>query len=157
MPLSPDLLSQSRTRLVFVAAAFMVGYLAVSLRLADLTLLQGAAGEDAVLAAAGEDARRADIVDRNGALVATSLRMASVYADATLVDDAPALAARLARILPGEDRAALEEKLSSGRRFVWIARDVTPRQQYEINALGAPALDFREESRRIYPPGALLS
>lgn len=143
------LLGLSRARAVVLAAFFMIGYLAVCLRLADLTLFQSPAAPGRAPAAARP--LRAEILDRNGLLLATSLKMASVYADATLVDDPAGLAAALARILPGEKKADLQKKLSSGKKFVWLRRDVTPRQEYAINALGSPALNFRAEDRRIYP------
>src|SRR5207253_298533 len=43
------------------------------------------------------------------------------------------------------------------KQFIWIQRDVTPKQQYAINALGNPALGFQEEGRRIYPDGGLTA
>lgn len=154
------LLAQARGRMALAAGIFMIGYLAVVLRLVDLTLLQGrpeievAAEEERAVEPLAAPLR-ADIVDRNGMLLATSLKVASVYADATLVEDAGKLADALARILPGQDRKELLKKLSSGKKFVWIQRDVTPRQQYDINALGNPALNFRAEDKRIYPAGSL--
>lgn len=152
-------LPQAKARLTFVVLAFMLGYFAVCLRLVDLTLLQSRP----VPEAAQQDVKplgrplRADIVDRNGALVATSLKMASVYADATLAENPARLAHALAAILPGESEKSLLEKLSSDKKFIWLRRDVTPQQEYAINALGSPALNFQEEERRIYPDGPLAS
>lgn len=153
-------LALSKTRLTLTAGIFMLGYFAVAVRLVDLTLLQP---NHAGNAPAPADVRsldhplRADILDRNGEIMATSLTVASVYADATLVDDPAALAEKLSRILPSESRSSLQEKLASGKKFVWLKRDVMPKQEYAINALGAPALNFQEEGRRIYPGGGLAS
>lgn len=153
------LLGQAKLRLAIVAGVFLLGYLAVSLRLADLTLLRDidppAATADAARKAPA--ALRGTITDRNGELMATSLRMASVYADATLVADAGKLARDLARILPEEREKDLLAKLSSSRKFVWIARNITPRQVQAINLLGDPALGFQDEQRRIYPHGRLTA
>lgn len=154
------LLGQSKARLFVVVAVFMIGYLAISLRLIDLTLLRQSAEDTAqqsTLSTKTAQNLRGTIKDRNGELMATSLRMASVYADATLITDPKAVSQDLAALLPDENAAEIAEKLSSKRRFVWIARNITPRQQYAINALGHPGISFKEESKRIYPHGRLTS
>src|SRR5690606_38411847 len=46
-------------------------------------------------------------------------------------------------------------RLASGKSFVWLKRNLTPRQQYEINRLGLPGLMFQDEERRLYPLGPL--
>ena len=68
---------------------------------------------------------------------------------------APAI--RLATALPGINVKAIEKKLRSDRGFVWLNRHLTPRQQYAVNHLGIPALNFQHEARRIYPLGSLAS
>ncbi len=154
-------LDQARARLVLFAMVLMMGYLAIGLRMVDLTLLRHAGNKAET--AGSEDIKpldrplRGTIIDRNGRLMATSLKMASVYADATLVDAPEKLAKSLADILPEQNYAGLLGKLSSGKRFIWIQRDVTPKQEYAINALGNPALGFQEEDRRIYPNANLAA
>ena len=156
-----QVLDQARTRLIWVVMVLMMGYLAISLRLMDLTLLHNPKNAEALT---GKDdikplgkPLRGSILDRNGMLMATSLKMASVYADATLVDDPKTLAKSLAEILPEQKYSDLLQKLSSDKRFIWVQRDVTPKQEYAINALGNPALSFQEEDRRIYPNGNLTA
>jgi cell division protein FtsI (penicillin-binding protein 3) len=158
------LLGQSKARLFVVIAVFLIGYMAISLRLIDLTLLRQTAAEkmaenadSPVKPAAVTQNLRGTIKDRNGELMATSLSMASVYADALLVENPKDVAAELAALLPDEKESDIAEKLASKRRFVWIARNITPRQQYAINALGHPGIGFKEESKRIYPHGRLTS
>lgn len=100
---------------------------------------------------------RADIVDRNGILMATSLNTASLYANPRLVIDPEQAALRLSTALPGIDIKATEKKLRSDRGFIWLRRHLTPRQQYAVNRLGIPALNFQREARRMYPLGPLAS
>ncbi len=154
-------LQQARGRLIFVMGVLLLGYLAVSLRLIDLTLLRQppdmSAKETSAAILANDKPLRATITDRNGELIATSLRMASVYADTTLIDNPKKLAGQLAKILPGQNEAAILKKLSSGKKFTWIERNITPRQEYAINALGQPGLGFQEEGRRIYPHENLMA
>lgn len=154
-------LAQAKLRLVFVALFLLLGYTAISLRLVDLTLLRSKPVTEA--AATPGDVRplsrplRGTIVDRNGELVATSLAMPSVYADTTIIDNKPQVAKELSAILTGETTAEIQKKLDSGKKFIWIERNITPKQEYAINALGEPGLSFQQEDRRIYPGAELAS
>jgi cell division protein FtsI (penicillin-binding protein 3) len=100
--------------------------------------------------------RRADIVDRKGELLATSLAAWSLAADPRAIWDAKEVAQDLAEVLPGIDAAELTKRLSDrDRHFVWIQRGLTPRQKQAVFELGLEGLRFEEESRRMYPRGRL--
>ncbi|MEX1083953.1 MAG: penicillin-binding protein 2, partial [Xanthobacteraceae bacterium] len=45
----------------------------------------------------------------------------------------------------------LRERLSSGKGFVWLKREITPKQQQEIHRRGIPGIGFLVENKRIYP------
>ena len=60
-------------------------------------------------------------------------------------------------MLPDLSYADVEAKLSSGRKFVWLKRKLTPRQKWEVNAIGEPAFQFEQEEERIYPHGRLAA
>lgn len=100
---------------------------------------------------------RSDIVDRNSLLLATTLPATSLYVDAKLVSNPEGVASDLMRIFPSLNRDDLVRKLSSGRRFVWLKRGLTPAQHKAINQLGHHGLGFQKETRRFYPQGALFS
>lgn len=150
-------LEQGRARLLVTAALFALGFLAVAGRMAEVAILNRGAEPALAQAASAQmpQTGRADIVDRNGVLLATTLTTASLYADPALILDPEEAADRLLSVLPHLDRHALLEKLTSDRRFVWLERNITPRQQYEINRLGIPGIAFQREERRVYPHGAL--
>ena len=154
-------LGLAKLRLVMVAGVFLLGYLAIDLRLIDLTLMRTKPVEE--MAADREDVRpltkplRGDILDRNGELIATSIKMSSLYADATLVANKEEVARDIAGILPDVAKADILQKLSSEKKFVWLKRNITPKQEYAINALGHPGLGFQEEDRRLYPQGVLAA
>ncbi|MBU6475163.1 MAG: penicillin-binding protein 2, partial [Alphaproteobacteria bacterium] len=151
-------LEQARLRLVWVVTIMMMGYLAITLRMGDLCLLHHKdAMPPANGGAAGESPLRASIVDRNGNVLAVSLPMASVYADARMVGNPEKLAHDLVSLLPQQNYADLLKRLSSGKAFVWIQRYVTPKQEYAINALGDPAIRFQQEQKRIYPDANLAA
>lgn len=148
-----------RNRLLVAGAVFAAGFLVIGIRLVDVALLRSGDEPNLARARASEQIRtgRADIVDRNGVLLATSLATASLYADPKIVPNAKQAARRLVEILPDLNRANVFAKLTSKRRFVWLKRHLTPEQQYAVNRLGIPGFDFRREERRIYPLGRLAA
>jgi cell division protein FtsI (penicillin-binding protein 3) len=96
---------------------------------------------------------RPDILDRNGRLLATDIRGATLYADPKRVIDRDEMAEQVASVLD-VNAASLRKRLAAGGRFVRIKRELTPKQQAEIHELGLPGLGFIEEYRRVYPVGA---
>ncbi len=153
-----EALEVGRNRLLAIAGVFAVVCLILAARLVEVSVLHGAGSLEA---GAGADAdavvSRADIVDRNGVVLATSLRTASLYADPRQLIDPAAAAAGISAVLPELGRGALLAKLSSDRTFVWLKRNLTPKQQYAINRLGIPGIGFITEQRRVYPQGALTA
>src|SRR5439155_21931418 len=155
------LLETCRTRLVAAAALFTFVFIVVALRLVEVVALSGGGAESHVgriRAVAPPPAPvRADIVDRNGRLLATTLDSPSLSADPRQILDADEATRAITSVLPQLNPAELRAKLTSGKSFTWIKRRLTPRQHYEVNRLGIPGLQFEHEERRIYPFGDLAS
>ena len=63
----------------------------------------------------------------------------------------------MATVLPEIDYEQTYKKLKSGAGFVWLQRQLTPKQQSEIMQLGIPGIGFRTEKRRFYPAGETTS
>src|SRR3546814_7132361 len=92
---------------------------------------------------------RANIVDRNGVVLATTMPTASLYANPQHVRDPETAAERLAEVLPGLSPAELRAKLASERSFVWLQRNLTPRQEYAVNALDRKSTSELQSIMRI--------
>lgn len=153
-------LEQGRSRLMVLMAVFTLGFGAVGAKLVGATVdFGGGDGKTTTAKAATRQGPvvRADIVDRNGVLLATSLHTASLFADPKLILDADEAAQQIASVLPELDVRQLKQELKSDKRFVWIKRNLTPRQQQEIFRLGIPGIDFQREERRVYPQGMLAA
>ncbi|MEK9661530.1 MAG: penicillin-binding protein 2 [Alphaproteobacteria bacterium] len=153
-------LETARTRLLVGGGLVAAAFLAVGVRLVDVSVIE--TPEQTRIASQRTVAgpiqmTRAEIVDRNGVLLATSLDTASLYANPHKVPNAAAAARRLAEVLPERSVAELTALLASDRNFVWLERNLTPREQYEVNRLGIPGLDFQREQRRVYPNGPLAA
>ena len=151
-----ELLETGRNRLVLCAGLFTFAFLVLSWRLVDVTVLSQP-HEPQVDRAIALPLERADIVDRNGVLLATSIATASLYADPKEIRDADRAAHELVSVLPELDAKDVADKLKSNRRFVWLQRDLTPHEEYEVNRLGIPGLYFQREDRRVYPDGVLTA
>jgi len=151
-------LELGHTRLMFGGALFLMAFLGVALRILDVAAF-GAIESAHIAASPSAEAvtDRADIVDRNGVLLATSLATASLYADPAQLRNPQEAATALLGVLPDLDAAELRTRLAADSRFEWIKRNLTPRQQYEVNRLGIPGLYFKSEERRVYPQGALTA
>lgn len=148
----------SRTRLIIAGALMALAFVVIAGRLVEVSGFKAGDSRFArVSAPAPVETNRADIVDRNGVLLATTLTTPSLYADPKDVLDAHAAARKLVQVLPDLSEAEVEAKLSSDKSFVWLKRQLTPRQMAAVNALGVPGLDFQDEDKRIYPQGSTFA
>jgi cell division protein FtsI (penicillin-binding protein 3) len=150
----------SRKRLTITGTILTLAFCVIGLRLVDISLMQAAVEPRVAFAskAASLQFSRANIVDRNGVLLATSLPTLSLYADPRQVLDPVVVAKRLAETLPNVDEKKLAARLASRRGFVWIKRHLTPRQKLDVIRLGLPGIKlFRREEKRVYPQGHLMS
>src|SRR5690606_32051052 len=102
-------------------------------------------------------ASRPDIVDRNGEVLATDIKSASLFAEPRRIIDADEAVEQLVSVLPGLDFNRTYQRLTSGAGFAWLQREITPRQQNAIQKLGIPGIGFRTEKRRFYPGGPTAS
>lgn len=98
-------------------------------------------------------AARPDILDRNGVVLATDIKTVSVFAEPRNIIDADEATELLTAVLPDLDARDLRDKLSTNRGFVWVKRQITPRQQQEVHRLGIPGVGFVPENKRVYPNG----
>ncbi|MEO1641843.1 MAG: penicillin-binding protein 2 [Pseudomonadota bacterium] len=139
----------------FVSMALLAVFGVIAIKGANVAL-SGANENGGVSSAFAEVQQRADIVDRNGELLATSVTVYSLFADPRAMLDGAVVAQELATVLPKLDVADITERLNNKQRaFVWIQRGLTPRQRQAVFELGLEGIGFREETRRSYPRGTL--
>jgi cell division protein FtsI (penicillin-binding protein 3) len=154
-----QVLETGRNRLVLTGIIFALAFSVVGVRMGELTLSRDG-GESHLARETGPSqlqTGRADILDRNGIVLATTLPTVSLYANPNHVPDPGEAARQLGDVLSNLSRAEIEERLSSDKHFVWLKRDLSPRDQYQVNRLGIPGLYFQEEQRRSYPQGQLAA
>lgn len=149
-----------RARVMVTAGIFTFAFLSISVRLVDLMVLNGALDTGTIYGANTSqtvESFRADIVDRNGRTIATTLPTVNLYAEATEIIDADIAADALITVLPDLDFDDVKRRLESNQKFVYLRRHLTPGEQVAVNTLGIPGLYFQDSERRIYPYGSLFS
>ncbi|NTE85968.1 penicillin-binding protein 2 [Agrobacterium rubi] len=146
----------NRQRLTLMIAGFAVMYIAVGARLLQYGLSDPVV-TGSINPGANTVATRPDILDRNGELLATDINTVSLYAEPRRIVDADEVVEKLATVLPNLDWSDTHKKLRSDSGFQWLRRQLTPRQQSDILALGIPGIGFRPEKRRFYPGAATAS
>lgn len=97
------------------------------------------------------------ILDRNGKILATDVKMYSLYAEPRRITDIDEVAEKVHRILPELSLSGLYSKLSSERGFIWLARQLSPTIKNQLMREGIPGIGFRTELQRAYPAGRMTS
>jgi len=154
----PDWRAVLRRRVAVVAGGVGLWVAAIELRLAYLQIVKRAE----LLARADSQqnrirelpAKRGDIVDRSGHLLATSVDVDTVYAVPSDIADAGTAAADLCRALgdcTDKERQALAARLARRGAFTYVRRQISPEQRRRVEALGLEGVGFMKESRRFYP------
>ena len=147
-----------RLRALLVAAAIFAGFGVVLLRAAKVQLFDRARLSRLAREQTRREIewapRRGKISDRNGAPLAVTQDVDSIFADpsafATL-KEREAAASALARALR-RDRADLLRRISQeNRRFVWIQRRADEAQAARVAKLGIDGIELVKEPKRFYP------
>ncbi|MBO4226236.1 MULTISPECIES: penicillin-binding protein 2 [Bradyrhizobium] len=152
-----DRSAKARARVGLAIIAFAAVYAIIAGRLvmfamgADSHGARRTASQDAIATA------RPDIIDRNGAILATDVKAPSLFGEPRRIIDKDEAIELLTATLPDLDTAEVRDRLSSRKGFVWLKREITPQQQQDIHRLGVPGIGFLRENRRIYPTGPTVA
>lgn len=147
---------RAESRLLVLSVMFLCAFCVIGMRMG---MLAASEPSEPRAQASGFNitASRADIVDRQGRLLATNMTTHSLYAHPHQMIE-PARAARaLARIFPDLDEVALLEKFTGKRKFVWVKRKLSPEQQQAVHDIGEPGLLFGPREMRLYPNGPIAA
>jgi len=147
---------RAESRLLMLATAFFAAFLTVGVK---MTTLAGSEPEEPHIArsAASVLGTRADIVDRQGRVLATNLVTNSLYVQPNDLIDPANAAAGLSEIFPDLEEDWLMRRFTSGSSFAWLRGSISPEQQQRVHDLGEPGLLFGPRDMRLYPNGALAA
>jgi cell division protein FtsI (penicillin-binding protein 3) len=149
--------AKAKARVGLAILAFAAVYSVIAVRLVMFAVFP----ESHIVRRTGSQERvstaRPDIVDRNGQILATDVRSPSLFAEPRRIIDLDEATELLTAVLPDLDATELRERLNTKKGFIWVKREITPKQQREIHRLGLPGVGFLAENKRVYPNSAEVS
>ncbi len=149
-----DRAAKARARVGLAILAFSAVFAIIAGRLVMYAVVgdshgtRRTASQDAIATA------RPDILDRNGEILATDVKASSLFAEPRRLIDKDEAIELLTATLPDLDAGEVRDRLSSRKGFVWLKRELTPKQQKDVFRLGLPGVGFLRENKRVYPTGA---
>ena len=102
-------------------------------------------------------ATRADIVDRNGNLLATNFETHALYAQPHHMIDPQGAVKKLMAVFPDLNEERLLRDFTGKRKFLWIKKKISPEQMQAVHDIGEPGLLFAPRDMRLYPNGSLAA
>ncbi len=148
--------SRAEGRLLVMAVMFFCAFVVVGARMGTLAASEP---EEPRAQASGASiiASRADIVDRQGRILATNMETFSLYAHPQQMVDPIRTAAELVKIFPELNEDRLREDFTGKRKFLWVRKKLSPEQKQRVHDIGEPGLLFGPREMRLYPNGALAA
>ncbi len=148
--------ARAESRLLFVAVLFLAGFSVIGARMTVLASSE-AVEPQASASSASIVAQRANIVDRNGRVLATNLITNSLYAQPKLMVEPERAAKELAAIFPDLKEERLLKDFTGARKFLWVKKKISPEQMQAVHDIGEPGLLFGPREMRLYPNGRLAA
>jgi cell division protein FtsI (penicillin-binding protein 3) len=143
-------------RLLVLGLCFVSAFVVVGLRMGQVAA-SNPEEPRAVTTGTSILAQRADILDRNGRILATNRTTHSLYAQPQEMIDPLYAAKELAKIFPDLNEDRLISDFTGKRKFLWIKKQIAPEQQQEVHDIGDPGLLFGPRESRLYPNGKLAA
>jgi cell division protein FtsI (penicillin-binding protein 3) len=152
-----------RLRIFFVMALFVAAFLALAMGATRSALFSHAGRRHGGLAPIR--AERADLLDRNGEVMAMDLVRYGLYLRPAEITDKEGTRAAILSVAPNLPRAQLEnalfgrdpgksEKSADPTKEFFAGGDLTPAMKTRLHDMALPGFDFQEESGRFYPLGS---
>jgi cell division protein FtsI (penicillin-binding protein 3) len=147
-----------KRRTIVGAVVLGLWAMAIVLRLVDLQVIARAdlmaRAERQQLRTVAAPAKRGDILDRRGRVLATSVDVDTIYAVPSDIADHAAAIARLCKVLrdcTDRERQGLVDRFRRQRNFAYVRRQVSPEDARKVADLNLEGIGFLKESRRFYP------
>ncbi len=148
--------ARAEGRLLILGLMFFVAFGTIGLRMG---VLANTVPQEPRAASQGNPiiGQRADIVDRNGRILATNFETHALYAQPPQMIDPHYAASQLVDIFPELDHARLVRDFTGERRFLWVRRQISPEQMQAVHDIGEPGLLFGPREMRLYPNGSIAA
>ena len=148
--------ARAEGRLLVLGVFFFLAFAVIGARMGSFATSDPVEPRSAALGSA-ISAARADIVDRNGNLLATNFDTHALYAQPKHMIDPLRSADELVKVFPDLDHARLVKDFTGERKFLWIKKKISPEQMQAVHDIGDPGLLFAPREMRLYPNGSLAA
>jgi len=150
----------TRLRILLVGVAFAAGFAVIGGKALQLQVYQGSwlsqKASDQVEDSLKAVGKRGAILDRRGREMAVSIDVTSIAIRPALVKDVESVARDLASVFK-RPLPEVRKKLTSGKPFVWVKRQATPKEVEAVRQLRVPGIEFVAEASRFYPNRTLAA
>jgi cell division protein FtsI (penicillin-binding protein 3) len=159
---SPLLASKTPVwRSQFIVAMIALGFLGLLVRAAYVQVIDNAffqhQGNVRFLRTQDIPADRGRILDRNGAILASSVSVPSIFVSPEDLDRTPDKLKALAKLID-MPMTELQSRIKDDEKgFVWLRRMVDENLAQQVQALKIKGIGIRKEYKRIYPEGEAVA
>ena len=147
-------------RLKFTGLVFALIFAAIGAKAVHIQVIQGAwlseKAEDQYTQAVTAHFKRGGIWDANGSEMGTSIQVSSLAARPDSIQDPKKTARLLAKVLDTGARK-IEKRISADTTFVWVKRQLGPKETAAVRDLALEGLEFIPEYCRFYPHKTLAA
>lgn len=150
-----DLLTNGR--LYFLSSLFVVSFIGILVRLIYISVIDRDEYYHLSKYYSPAENLRADILDRNGCILATSIPTMSAYAVPNDMIDINDAVSKLCSTFKDIDKELLIKRIKRSKKFVWVKRHMSPAQEQTLLGLGIPGIYLIKTNRRVYPCKDLCS
>ena len=135
-----DRAAKARVRVGLIVIMFGLIYAVIAGRLVMFAAFPDGRGGHRTASQDAIATARPDIIDRNGEILATDVKAPSLFGEPRRIIDKDEAVELLTATLPDLETAEVRQRLATRKGFVWLKREITPRQQKEIHNLGIPGI-----------------
>src|SRR5271154_11748 len=142
-------------RIVLSAGLLVMAFALVGVRLVDVMVLKGRVTGATADLIDELKTKRADLLDRNGQLLARNLPVADLYAEPKAFREMPDHVEAVHNLAgaAGVSEKRLDREFQSKHAHVLVALRLPPDVQARVGHLGLPGLEFDPAQKRYYPQG----
>ena len=140
-----------KSRFAFLLSLFSIAFIAICVRVLYVSIFDRDEYYHKSSYYSPSDLYRAEIIDRNGNLLATSIPTVSAYAVPREMLDVNDALDKLSATFKDIDRKTLLKRIKRSKKFVWVKRHLSPSQEQALLGLGIPGIYFIKTERRVYP------
>jgi stage V sporulation protein D (sporulation-specific penicillin-binding protein) len=154
---------QSKKRLLFLMTAVLVLFFGLAVKMAVVVFVQGDDLQRKAIQQQPRDlavpARRGEILDRNGNVLAQSGTAQTVVLRPSEItqSNVDAIVSVLAKVLEMDEKTVREKATDTKKSEVWLKRQVTTEVANTLRAENLPGVYFSVDVRRYYPNSSFLT